>query len=278
VRDSVAICYVAAALGLTCGSQPQLGGAGAYSFALDTVADATGGADRIDGADDPTDVAADATPVHDTRASDDAHVTDLADVASRATDAGTDTSNPGQPVATCKQSCSNAANCVPPNAPAWSDADNYACDKGLCRYLGCKDDKECAATAVNLTCAEIAPGMKACQTACTAAKDCAQDGAPEYVDADNYACLNGICKYTGCNGDAECKSIGNYVCRDQGAGIKTCVAACAEAKECAVANAPASADADNYTCADGLCKYAGCNGDAECAGVGWPGTAWVCKP
>jgi hypothetical protein len=39
------------------------------------------------------------------------------------------------------QSCTVAADCATTSAAY--DADNYACDSGLCHYVGCKNDAEC---------------------------------------------------------------------------------------------------------------------------------------
>ena len=194
-----------------------------------------------------------------------------------ATTTTADAANPGTGVATCKQACKAAADCVSPQAPAWLDLDNFACKAGTCAYVGCHSTDECEST-IALACAEVAPGLNTCQPACTATADCAPAGSPAWADADNYACVQGVCKYTGCNADDECKAIGNYACRDAGGGVKTCVMKCSQAADCAVPNAPASVDADNFGCEGDVCKYTGCKADTECSGLGASGTAWVCKP
>jgi hypothetical protein len=40
--------------------------------------------------------------------------------------------------------CQTAADCKTDSGAY--DADNYACDSGKCRYLGCANDAECATT------------------------------------------------------------------------------------------------------------------------------------
>lgn len=42
----------------------------------------------------------------------------------------------------CRQSCNAAADCVTAGSPL-SDADNWACDRGVCSYLGCSSSAEC---------------------------------------------------------------------------------------------------------------------------------------
>lgn len=50
-----------------------------------------------------------------------------------------------------------------------------------------------------------------CQLACGDVSEC--DLGTASSDPDNYACPDGYCVYAGCNSDAECQSMGNYVCR-----------------------------------------------------------------
>jgi hypothetical protein len=47
--------------------------------------------------------------------------------------------------------------------------------------------------------------------ACGDPSHCNAGTAP--YDSDNYECVDGYCRYTGCNSDAECQLLGNYVCR-----------------------------------------------------------------
>lgn len=91
--------------------------------------------------------------------------------------------------------------------PAY-DADNYDCVQGGCVYTGCNDTAECQASG-DLVCHDFGFGAF-CVEPCGAPSDCGT-GQPAY-DADNYACDEGICVYSGCNTDAECQSLGAYGC------------------------------------------------------------------
>jgi hypothetical protein len=90
------------------------------------------------------------------------------------------------------------------------DADNYACEGGVCRYTGCTGDAECAQKGAYVcrdTAALLLPGLDGvptCVVACQAAADCAMPSAGAAFDADNYACIEGGCVWTGCNSTAEC--------------------------------------------------------------------------
>jgi hypothetical protein len=117
---------------------------------------------------------------------------------------------PGTGVLSCLTACASAAECaITGGGPAF-DADNYECQGSLCVYLGCNSDAECQATQPNSACITIAgASQSACPPTCSTNADCDQ-GLPAF-DADNYACENGGCTYTGCNSDAECPS--GQVCR-----------------------------------------------------------------
>ena len=124
----------------------------------------------------------------------------------------------------CVQTCAVAADCA---TSAAFDADNYACDAGACRYLGCNDDAECASTFTSdrYVCRDVLPpdtglpiptAARNCVLGCAGASDCSSRTAA--FDADNYTCVAavGACRYTGCNTDAECASTfmsASYVCR-----------------------------------------------------------------
>lgn len=102
-----------------------------------------------------------------------------------------------------------------------------------------------------------------CQLGCSTGADCTTGSAA--FDADNYRCEAGVCRYTGCNDDAECRatfSSDRYVCRDPGTGVRSCVQACAIPADCG-SGTPAF-DADNYRCDGGICVYEGCRDDVEC--------------
>ena len=123
----------------------------------------------------------------------------------------------------CVQVCATTSTCGA-GTPAF-DADNYACTGGVCEYAGCRSDAECQGTfmSTRYVCRRVPrPGTGLalpsaamnCVLGCTGAADCAT--ASGAFDADNYACLEGACVYTGCRGDAECQSAfanPRYVCR-----------------------------------------------------------------
>ena len=107
------------------------------------------------------------------------------------------------------------------------------------------------------------PSLALCVLGCGVDADCTTS-SPAF-DADNYRCDAGACVYTGCNTDAECRttfSNPDYVCRDPGTGLASCLESCATSADCG-SGTPAF-DADNYRCDGGVCIYTGCNTDAEC--------------
>ena len=166
-------------------------------------------------------------------------------------------------IAVCRTTCDAPSDCVPASASAFNDEDNWACESNLCVYLGCSAG-ECE-TVSNLACVDHGFGFDLCAPSCGTPVDCAPPGSPAAFDADNYECVDGGCKYAGCNDDAECASLGNYVCRSlPGAGLQTCVLACEVPGDCADPQAGPAYDADNYACEDGACRYTGCNDTAEC--------------
>ncbi len=166
----------------------------------------------------------------------------------------------------CMPACNTTADCNLGSAPY--DADNYSCDEDYCEYTGCNSDAECK-TLGNQTCHDTA-GFSTCLLACGKAADCDIGGGVAY-DADNYSCEQGACLYTGCNSDAECQSLGKYVCHDF-SGTSFCALTCITASDCDYGGG-AAYDADNYSCDSGVCVYTGCNSDAECKSLG----NYVCR-
>jgi hypothetical protein len=110
---------------------------------------------------------------------------------------------------TCVPQCSTPSDCDL-GAGAAYDADNYICDNGGCVYGGCNDDAECQATNAATACQDFGNGILACVLTCSTVADC--DQGQLAFDADNYACADGYCEYTGCNSDAECMEFTNNVC------------------------------------------------------------------
>jgi len=123
---------------------------------------------------------------------------------------------PGASFTACRETCTTAADCeLGPGAVF--DADNYACNGGLCEWTGCNDTAECTESfGQNYICAPVLPGasFSTCYTTCTTAADCDTFTTPAY-DADNHACRDGLCVWTGCNNTAECIDMymnQSYVC------------------------------------------------------------------
>ncbi|MGZ5970701.1 MAG: DUF7478 domain-containing protein [Polyangiales bacterium] len=172
----------------------------------------------------------------------------------------------------CTMTCASSSDCA--TASAAFDADNYACESGTCRYVGCLSDSECTSSFASsaYACRKLAGStISTCVHTCAKAADCATASAA--YDADNYSCDSGSCTYLGCKTDDECKSSfasSAYVCRTievpkvdpLPTAAKNCVKSCSVAADCATASA--AYDADNYACEGGLCHYVGCKSDAEC--------------
>ena len=193
-----------------------------------------------------------------------------------------DASNLPETLAFCVERCVAPSDCA--TSAASVDADNWACEDGACRYLGCLSDAECDATfggAVGAyRCVDGGAGLRQCVEACATREDCATAGAPS-LDADNWACETGACRYQGCNDDAECTAAfaaqgGTWRCVDFPGAQPACVEACETRDDCA--SPAASVDADNYACAQGLCQYLGCISDAECQETfSAAGGSWACR-
>lgn len=121
------------------------------------------------------------------------------------------------------------------------------------------------------------PTIATCRESCGSVDDCAS--ATAVSDADNWTC-DGMCNYLGCNSDTECQSVygasgGTWVCAP--GELPACVQSCGSVTDCA--SASVDADADNWACDAGHCRYTGCNSDTECQEVYGPsGGTWVCAP
>jgi hypothetical protein len=199
----------------------------------------------------------------------------------RATDAGRDAGPPPLPM--CNRACTAPSDCS--NGSPATDANNYACTRGVCAYLGCRDDAECRATfgpaGGDWRCVTPAGGgLPSCSEVCFSPSDCASPSPA--VDADNYACESGVCRYLGCLNDSECMATfgvagGEWVCRETvPGGPPTCSEVCRSPADCA--SAAPSVDADNYACEAGICRYLGCLNDAECMATFGPGGGeWLCR-
>lgn len=120
-----------------------------------------------------------------------------------------------------------------------------------------------------------APALAFCRIGCAAAADCATPSVALY-DATHYVCEASLCRWTGCQDDAECRaafSRADYACRDVG-GLSQCVDTCATSADCG--SGTAAFDGDNYECVSGVCSYTGCRDDAECAAT-FASSRYVCR-
>jgi len=182
----------------------------------------------------------------------------------------------------CRQQCESASDCVGWAAGPITSVDNYACEAGTCLYLGCTSDSQCAAlyATPDFVChlGAGANGTGVCVRSCDQVSDCVEDGAATTHDEDNYLCHDQRCVYQGCQDDAECReALGTDATQCALApalGYKVCHSTCLSAADCDFGT-PARRS-DNYLCEAGICRYQGCNDDAECAGAG-AGTQ-VCRP
>jgi hypothetical protein len=114
--------------------------------------------------------------------------------------------------ATCRVTCAQTADCVAPGTVSvLMDADNWACEAGLCVWRGCTSTAECRAAYQGIPNADAYvcvpyDGFSTCVAGCQAAVDCVGAASLEgtFLDADNYACEDGLCRFNGCNSTAEC--------------------------------------------------------------------------
>lgn len=187
------------------------------------------------------------------------------------------------PLAVCQLGCSVTSDCSTPSAAF--DEDNYRCEGGVCRYIGCVSDAECRSTFASdrYVCRDPGTGVRSCVIGCTVASDCTTGSAA--FDADNYRCSSGACVYEGCLNDAECTSSfgAGYGCREVEppstpvpipVARRNCVRLCTTATDCSTGS-PAF-DGDNYECRSGACVYTGCRDDAECRSS-LSSDAYVCR-
>ena len=197
-------------------------------------------------------------------------------------DAEPDAQAPEVLLAFCRAVCGSPSDCA--SAAASVDADNWACEQGVCRYLGCVNDAECdatfGATGASYRCVEVPGGLRQCVASCATPTDCATPSSA-VLDADNWACDAGACRYLGCTSDDECGSAfasgaPTYRCVDAPGGLPTCVETCETRDDCA--SPSPSVDADNFACDEGLCRFLGCLSDAECqATFSQTGGTWTCR-
>jgi hypothetical protein len=191
------------------------------------------------------------------------------------TDSGGEASGSGgnASLAMCVASCQGPGDCVVGAGTAISDADNYRCESGGCRYLGCLTDQECESALPGNVCRQ-----GSCVKTCLSPADCSL-GISAY-DADNYECKNAACNYLGCRSDQECEQglSADYVCSPVFGSVPACQAklssTCSGPADCVIQDAGQAYDEDNYRCDAGTCTYKGCLNDAECSAAS-PGS--ICR-
>jgi len=173
--------------------------------------------------------------------------------------------------ATCRPSCATVSDCGVPGDPLYGPS-HFACQAGLCQWLGCKAASECTAEAHggNFLCRK-APGAPApsCVPACQRAADCVPPGnANSLDDASHFACTAGACVWRGCASTADCSTAlhtAKVACETPpGAPAPTCVPTCRAASDCVVAGEGALGDLSHYACQAGRCQWLGCKSTAEC--------------
>ena len=148
----------------------------------------------------------------------------------------------------CERLCGVAADCVQPGATPDRDADNWACERGTCRWLGCHASAECSP---GDTCGNYAT-VPTCWNACTTSADCAI--GTTIFSADNWSCGAGACTWLGCVADDECQADygAGYHCENP-FGFPGCYQTCTTSAGC---------DA-NAVCVQGVCLYQ-CTDAATC--------------
>ena len=191
---------------------------------------------------------------------------------------------------TCMALCTTPSDCVNDSiSPDVAfDEDNWACQDGVCAYLGCSSDQECYESYLGVSgdweCHDTGVGMSFCfrTVLCETPVDCVvgywkhPDAAPANSDENNWACQDGECRYLGCQTDDECAAVEvadeEYQCSDVlGGGIigwaDGCRKVCSAPADCIpkhIGEPHPVEDEDNWGCQDGLCYYLGCVSDAEC--------------
>lgn len=114
------------------------------------------------------------------------------------------TTQPGSSINRCAAKCAVAADCVTFGGTVY-DADNWACNAGLCRYQGCNTDQECKdlTQRPDYVCKKGQLNGEGCVRTCSVAADCSIAGYP-FFSEDNWTCEAGLCNPLGCNSTQEC--------------------------------------------------------------------------
>jgi hypothetical protein len=101
-------------------------------------------------------------------------------------DAGTRSYAPGP--ATCTFECRTREDCALADHPLY-DADNYVCEGGLCRWLGCGSDEECESLGPRVRCQSVR-GVGVCGRRCDTPADCPPGEAGPLYDESRFACAD----------------------------------------------------------------------------------------
>ena len=176
---------------------------------------------------------------------------------------GSTTDSGGGGAGFCAPRCQSVADCLGPMPTPTPDEDNYACEAGACRYLGCKDTSECpdGGGVVSFVCAaQAADQVPVCALACTTPADCALSPMDS---PDNYECIDGGCFTKPCTEADVCTN--GLVCAPDlwiGDDVATpgCTYPCTTVDDC---SALASVG-HPLACDGGLCVYETCGSDADC--------------
>jgi hypothetical protein len=158
-----------------------------------------------------------------------------------ATDAG---APDGTSFPECTKSCGTRDDCAWDVTPAYG-ADNWECNGGECDYLGCLSDGECDAA---YACRAFDGRFPICVQRCGPTLPCAEENGPDPIlDADNYQCVDGACRWLGCLSSDECieRHGAGWECVGQFGVVPGCYRRCAGASECGAE--------DYYACVDSFC-------------------------
>jgi hypothetical protein len=190
-------------------------------------------------------------------------------------DAAVDGAPPPEPPPACTRTCLQPSDCSFGVPGSQGDADNHECVDGLCRWLGCHTDDECVVSynRPDMICEAGSGGqLSYCRVACTTASDCPFDFANGVTDADNYQCVDGVCRWRGCLSTDECNQDSpGTICTVRDFAVEPlCYFTCDDVADC-VARHPGT-HAGNFACDDGACVWQGCTSNADCS------AEWVCTP
>ncbi len=185
--------------------------------------------------------------------------------------------NPGDsttssgPLLSCHPTCATASDCGTPGDPLY-DPSHFACQAGLCEWLGCRAASECSAEAQGGTflCQSEGGGAPAsCVPACQKAADCVPPGNTSVLDdVNHFACNAGLCVWLGCASTAECSAAlhtAKVSCDHTPSDpAPTCVPTCSTPADCVMQGEGLLDDQNHYACQAHRCVWLGCKSSAEC--------------